>query len=63
MVFDRREWRGKNLLNKIQLISFLIIYMALPFIMNLLKVPKDGKIPPSNIFIFVVIIILIGFMS
>jgi ACR3 family arsenite efflux pump ArsB len=63
MVFNSYNWRGKKLLGKIQLISFLGLYLTFPFLLTLLRAPEGGQVPAENIFIFVIIIVCIVFYA
>jgi len=60
-MFNRANWRGKDLLQKVQLISFLVIYLAFPFIISLVRADETGEIPSGNLWAFVFILIGIGF--
>ncbi|MCP4651531.1 MAG: hypothetical protein GY853_15825 [PVC group bacterium] len=60
-MFNRRNWSGRDLLNKIQMISFLVLYMMLPLMINLLRDPTGGVTPGANITVFVYVCIGIVF--
>ena len=56
------KWKGKDLIAKIQWASFLVLYMAFPFILSLLRpVDETGYIPMENILTFTIILIIIVF--
>ena len=53
-MFRGRKWHGKELLNKIQLYSFLVLYMVFPFLLTLLR-------DPASVFIFVAVVVGVAF--